>query len=470
MDKYKDCDSGDTTLSLASKKLKHTQVASVSHPRNSSSLARSTDGADPLKSTSTSDSMELMNIDGSSPDLSYNDDGDRDDGDNDADDLDYGSDYDDQDIYEDYEDFSYVDECSLLESQFDNVNLSPGVEASVPWLSGSSSGKSIPETTTLATSDVPETEKKEIAASSLTVHAESSSNDKVEGENNDSTVEVSQFKNFDVVDDFTDHHYAQLGFSDTKPPKNWAKKVQEEWKILENDLPDTIFVRVCEARMELLRAVIVGPSGTPYHDGLFVFDCLFPTNYPRSPPTVYYYSGGLRLNPNLYNCGKVCLSLLGTWTGKKDENWVPGKSTMLQVLVSIQALILNSRPFFNEPGHETITGELGQAQSKKYNEEVFILSLKTMIYTLRRPPKHFEELVAQHFRCRAHDILLACKAYMEGALVGSNIKDRVNNQDDQNSGSREFKSAVADMMNMLVPSFSRNGTLGCEESRLPTKN
>lgn len=36
--------------------------------------------------------------------------------------------------------------------------------------------------------------------------------------------------------------------------------------------------------MELLRAVILGPSGTPYHDGLFVFDCLFPVNYPNSPP------------------------------------------------------------------------------------------------------------------------------------------------------------------------------------------
>lgn len=56
---------------------------------------------------------------------------------------------------------------------------------------------------------------------------------------------------------------------------------------------DTIFVRVYEARMELLRAVIIGPPGTPYHDGLFVFDCLFPTNYPKSPPVCicYHYIG-----------------------------------------------------------------------------------------------------------------------------------------------------------------------------------
>lgn len=103
---------------------------------------------------------------------------------------------------------------------------------------------------------------------------------------------------------------------------------------------------------------------------------------------VYYYSGGLRLNPNLYECGKVCLSLLGTWSGKQRENWIPGESTMLQVLVSIQALILNADPFFNEPGYETqFPGVDGQKKSKKYSEDVFILSLKTMIYTLRRPPK-----------------------------------------------------------------------------------
>lgn len=103
---------------------------------------------------------------------------------------------------------------------------------------------------------------------------------------------------------------------------------------------------------------------------------------------VYYYSGGLRLNPNLYDCGKVCLSLLNTWTGKGNERWMPNSSTMLQVLVSIQALILNSKPFFNEPGYEaSYAGPEGQRRSNSYNEDVFVLSLKTMTYTLRRPPK-----------------------------------------------------------------------------------
>ena len=39
----------------------------------------------------------------------------------------------------------------------------------------------------------------------------------------------------------------------------------------------------------------------------------------------------MRWNPNLYKCGKVCLSLLGTWSGARGESWDPVASSMLQV-------------------------------------------------------------------------------------------------------------------------------------------
>nr|GEV00927.1 hypothetical protein [Tanacetum cinerariifolium] len=225
----------------------------------------------------------------------------------------------------------------------------------------------------------------------------------------------------------------------------------------------TIFVRVYETRMDLLRAVLIGPGGTPYHDGLFVFDVHFPPTYPDTPPMVYYYSGGLRLNPNLYDCGKVCLSLLNTWTGKGNEKWMPKKSTMLQVLVSIQALILNAKPFFNEPGYDDrYPGAEGESNSKAYNEEVFILSLKTMMYTLRRPPKHFEELVGCHFRTRALAILSACRAYMEGVIVGSITDDKI---PDEKCGSKSFREAVAKMLNGLISNFSRFGATDCDQFR-----
>jgi ubiquitin-conjugating enzyme E2 O len=103
---------------------------------------------------------------------------------------------------------------------------------------------------------------------------------------------------------------------------------------------------------------------------------------------VHYHSGGLELNPNLYGDGYVCLSLLGTWEGDEDEMWTPGVSTMLQVLVSIQGLILNAKPYFNEPGYEKLSGKPdGEKKALQYNEDTFILSLRTMTYMIRNPPK-----------------------------------------------------------------------------------
>lgn len=65
--------------------------------------------------------------------------------------------------------------------------------------------------------------------------------------------------------------------------------------------------------------MIAGPEGTPYSDGLFEFDVFLPLQYPNTPPlmTLRTTAGGrVRFNPNLYNNGKVCLSLLGTWAGR----------------------------------------------------------------------------------------------------------------------------------------------------------
>lgn len=38
--------------------------------------------------------------------------------------------------------------------------------------------------------------------------------------------------------------------------------------------------------MDLIRAVIIGASGTPYQDGLFFFDFHLPPEYPQVPPVI----------------------------------------------------------------------------------------------------------------------------------------------------------------------------------------
>ena len=114
-----------------------------------------------------------------------------------------------------------------------------------------------------------------------------------------------------------------------------------------------------ETDMTIAFAVITGPFDTPYEGGFFLFKFNFPNDYPNTPPKVKLLTTGggrVRFNPNLYSNGKVCLSLLGTWSGRAGEMWSAETSNLLQVLISIQGLVLVQDPYFNEPGYEAERG------------------------------------------------------------------------------------------------------------------
>ena len=68
----------------------------------------------------------------------------------------------------------------------------------------------------------------------------------------------------------------------------------------------------------------------------------------------------VRFNPNLYEGGKVCLSILGTWTG---PSWKPIMNIRL-VLNSIRSL-MGEYPIQNEPGFENTKPET--ISSVEYN-------------------------------------------------------------------------------------------------------
>lgn len=94
-------------------------------------------------------------------------------------------------------------------------------------------------------------------------------------------------------------------------------------------------------------AMIVGPPDTPYFGGYYFFQFKYPRDYPFSPPKVKYLTndGYTRFNPNLYKCGKVCVSILNTWEG---DQW-SACQTISSVLLTLCSL-LNDSPLENEPG------------------------------------------------------------------------------------------------------------------------
>lgn len=110
--------------------------------------------------------------------------------------------------------------------------------------------------------------------------------------------------------------------------------------------------------------------------------------------------GKVRFNPNLYKNGKVCLSLLGTWSGAAGEMWDPNASSICQLLISIQSLILVNEPYFNEPGYEeTMHSESGKNASRRYNQDIREHTIhRAMIEHLRNPSGPFADVILHHFK------------------------------------------------------------------------
>lgn len=209
----------------------------------------------------------------------------------------------------------------------------------------------------------------------------------------------------DTSGSYYTHHYSS-SVSQSTPPSSKVIRLAQELADLSNSLPtehtNSIFVRVDKNRVDLMKVLIMGSSTTPYAHGAFEYDVYFDDSYPNHPPKVNLETTGggqVRFNPNLYANGKVCLSLLGTWSGRGGENWNPKLSTFLQVLLSIQSLIMSGDIYFNEPGLEVHAGtEQGELDNEGYSNVVRYCNIKyAMLGQIRNPSKGFENVIRRHF-------------------------------------------------------------------------
>lgn len=111
---------------------------------------------------------------------------------------------------------------------------------------------------------------------------------------------------------------------------------------------------------------------------------------------------------------QVCLSVLNTWHGRPEEKWNSENSSFLQVrpiiciaslsaalhdpslqvLVSIQSLVLVPDPYFNEPGYEQYRGTpYGDQKSLTYNANLYVSTVQwAMLHQLQNPSPCFKEV------------------------------------------------------------------------------
>jgi ubiquitin-protein ligase len=138
----------------------------------------------------------------------------------------------------------------------------------------------------------------------------------------------------------------------------------KELKTLNDCLPNEVTLFVAEEHPNYLIAVFsIQNEDSPYFGGMWIFHIMIPENYPAVSPKMQFMTTGygtVTFNPS---CGKICLSLLGTWFG---EPWNPKSSNLNQALSSILFLIFTDEPYYNEPGYESYRVS-GNRESLAYN-------------------------------------------------------------------------------------------------------
>ena len=169
-----------------------------------------------------------------------------------------------------------------------------------------------------------------------------------------------------------------------------------------------IFIEFNENDITEAVAMIIAPEDSIYKNGILYFKIKFPDDYPFNPPKVSYISrGSIRIHPNLYTgyskdnyLGKVCLSILGTWSG-------PQWTTIMDigtVLISIQSL-LDNNPLDNEPG---FSGKVTM-NHKLYKDCITYEKFRTLIikniFNIPEEFNCFKDVIEEHYKNKKEVIM-----------------------------------------------------------------
>jgi len=148
----------------------------------------------------------------------------------------------------------------------------------------------------------------------------------------------------------------------------------------------------CEDPMTRLYIAIAGPKDSAYYGGIYFFQFDIPDTYPNEPPKgkfINWQNTKNRMHPNLYVDGKLCLSILGTWSG---PSWTSAM-TISTIILAIQS-ILDENPLRNEPGYDKNAASLEHQKYHRivqyYNYRDFALKSIEMCYKPSVLNKNYE--------------------------------------------------------------------------------
>ena len=113
------------------------------------------------------------------------------------------------------------------------------------------------------------------------------------------------------------------------------KLLKKELKKLEIDPIDEVAISLVADNIKHWRGLLNGPVGSPYEDGTFTLEILFPSDYPTKPPKVTMKTPIYHMNIN--QKGLICLDILA-------NNWRGRKSSVRDVLTELVAILHKPLP------------------------------------------------------------------------------------------------------------------------------
>jgi ubiquitin-protein ligase len=127
-----------------------------------------------------------------------------------------------------------------------------------------------------------------------------------------------------------------------------AKRISKEYRDIISKPPMNVSAGIVDNDINHWEAIIIGPEGTPYANGTFKLDIIFPLDYPFTPPKILFKT-------KIYHCnidahGHICLDIL-------KDSW-SAALTIEKVLLSICSLL-------NEPNpHDPLVPAISQQYIK----------------------------------------------------------------------------------------------------------
>ena len=135
------------------------------------------------------------------------------------------------------------------------------------------------------------------------------------------------------------------------------RRITKELKDLEASPPMNCSAGPVGDDLFTWKATVLGPSDSPYEDGVFFLDINFPQDYPFKPPKVKFQT-------KIYHCnittkGGICVDIL-------KDNWSPAL-TISKVLLAVMTLMLS--PFPDDPVADRLdVGKLYKTNKKEHDK------------------------------------------------------------------------------------------------------